>query len=123
MPSNPAHAPCRHLQMGRRIYLMRHWSPRSDPTLGILLLVLHLTLLLRLALAGSSGGGSSGAAWGFELLPFPLAGAYLAWLQLRMTRRWVSGLAYLPALYACLPCCLENLLLPVRLAAVGSDEA
>lgn len=73
---NPSHPGL--VQMGRRISLMHRWAPRTDPLLCGLLLALHATLLLRLALLG-----------GLERLPLPLAGAYLSWLHLRMGHDWV----------------------------------
>lgn len=69
-------------QLARRIRLMTHWAPHSDPALCAALLALHASLLLRLALGGAPG---------LERWPLPLAGAGLAWMQLRMGRRWVSA--------------------------------
>lgn len=69
-------------QMACRLFLVRHWAPRSDPMLATLLLALHSTLLLRLLLAG-----------GLEQCPLPLLGAYLSWHALRMTEAWVSSSA------------------------------
>lgn len=65
-------------QMACRLYLVRHWAPRSDPMLAMLLLALHATLLLRLLLGG-----------GLEHCPLPLLGAYLSWHALRMADAWV----------------------------------
>ena len=65
--------------MARRISLMHRWAPRTDPLLLGLLLALHATLLLRLALLG-----------GLERLPLALAGTYLSLVQLRMAPAWVS---------------------------------
>lgn len=64
--------------MACRLYLVRHWAPRSDPMLAMLLLALHATLLLRLLLGG-----------GLEHCPLPLLGAYLSWHALRMADAWV----------------------------------
>ncbi len=66
--------------MASRLFLVRHWAPRSDPMLATLLLALHATLLLRLLLAGG----------GLEQCPLPLLGAYVSWHALRMTQAWVS---------------------------------
>lgn len=64
--------------MAHRLFLMRHWAPHSDPVLAVLLLALHASLLLRLALSGS-----------LEQCPVPLLGASLSWHALRMAHRWV----------------------------------